>query len=313
MPRRKTYKPKPKTRRSGVARSAPRSKYRTRFIGSELQLTNRRPQSLTTKISVLRTYFVRPMQGVNNWSFLRIRCGSPFEPWGTGSGGQIQPARWMVQSFVDSTIFDQFGSLYEEAYVTGSKATANIKFIGERNILGLESAPNALQQVVVMGVQTSDDSLQGAIDPDDTCSTVVKKQNFRSARVLCGGNSSGGAPNTNYITQETFKQVRQSAYYSPKKLLGIKDVGDYEDARFKMTSEGGLDDERIPPMYGGGNAQYNKGPYFTLGLAHESDSLGGEFNRLNHNDAYVTVKVDYIVKMVKPTPDRGFNYRPMMA
>lgn len=311
MPRRKTYKPKRKTRH-GVGRSAPKSKYRPRWIGSELQLTNRRPQSMTTKLSVLRTYFVRPQVGVNNWSFLRVRCGSPFEPWATGSGGQLQPARWMVQSFVDSTIFDQFSALYEEAYVTGAKATAHVKFIGERNIISLESAPNALQQVIVMGIQNTDDVAQGAIDPDDTCSTVVKKQNFRSSRVLCGGNSNAGLPNTPNITQFNMKQVRQSAYYSPKKLLGIKDVGDYEDARFKMTSDG-IDDQRIPPMYGGATTQYDKGPYFTLGLAHESDSLGGEFNRLNHNDAYVTVKVDYIIKMVKPTPDRGFNYRPVMV
>lgn len=311
MPKRYTKKPA-RRRRQAVTRGAPKSKYRPRFLGSELQLTNRRPQSMTTKISVLRTYFCRPQQGVNNWSFIRIRCGSPFEPWATGSGGQLQPARWNVQSFVDSTIFDQFGSLYEEAYVIGAKATAQVKFIGQRNILSLENAPNMLQQVIAMGVQMSDDPQQGAIDPDDLCSTVVKKQNFRTSRVLMGGNSSAPLPNVSTVTQNTYKQVQQSAYYSPKKLLGIKDVSDYEDARFKMANpQVGLDDPRIPPMYGGANVQYNAGPYFTLGLGHESDSLGGEFNRLNHNDAYVTVKVDYIIKMVKPTPDRGFNYRPM--
>lgn len=313
MPRRRTTKRRPRrTRRSNaVTRSAPKSKYRPTYIGADLQLTNRRPQSMTTKLSVLRTYFVRPEVGVNNWSFLRIRCGSPFSPWDTGSGGQLQPARWQIQSFVDSTIFDQFGSLYEEAYVVGAKATAHVKFIGQRNIVSLESAPNQLQQVIAMGIQNTDDPLQGAIDPDDLCSTVVKKQNFRTARVLMGGNSNAGQPNLAFATEYPYKQVSQTAYYSPKKLLGIKDVGDYEDARFKMTNPGaGLDDPRIPPMYGDANTQYKDGPYFSLGLSHESDSLGGVMNRLNHNDAYVTVKVDYIMKMVKPTPDRGFNYRP---
>lgn len=318
MPRRyQKGKRKPyrrRTRRSNaVARSAPKSKYRPLFIGSELQLTNRRPQSMTTRISVLRTYFVRPEVGVNNWSFIRIRCGSPFEPWDTGSGGQLQPGRWQIQSFVDSTIFDQFGALYEEGYVIGSKATAHVKFIGQRNIVSLESAPNQLQQVIAMGVQSSNDPNQGAIDPDDICSTVVKKQNFRTSRVLMGGNSNAGLPNANLISEHPTKQIQQSAYYSPKKLFGIKDVGDFENARFKMTNEGaGLNDPRIPPMYGDANTQYEAGPYFTLGLSHESDSLGGVMNRLNHNDAYVSIKVDYIIKMVKPTPDRGFNYRPMI-
>lgn len=318
MPRRYTKrKPMPRRRyprrKTGVGRSAPRNKYRTPFIGSELQLTNRRPQSMTTKISVLRTYFVRPEVGVNNWSFLRIRCGSPWSPWVTGSGGQTQPTRWQIQSSVDSTIFDQFGALYEEGYVIGAKAQAHIKFIGQRNILSLEAAPNQLQQVIVMGIQNTDDQQKGAIDPDTTCSFVVKKQNFRSSRVLMGGNSSAGAPNANFITETPYKQVSQTAFYSPKKLLGIKDVGDYENARFKMEQAALQNDDRIPPMYGGAPVDYNQGPYFTLGLGHESDSQGGLFNRLNHNDAYVTVKVDYIVKMVKPTPDRGFNYRPIFG
>jgi hypothetical protein len=226
----------------------------------------------------------------------------------TGSGGDSQPVRWQVQSSVDSTLFDQFGALYEEGYVIGAKATAHVKFIGQRNIVALENAPNQLQQVIVMGIQSSDDPNKGAIDPDTTCSFVVKKQNFRSSRVLMGGNSNSGTPNLNFVSEVPYKQVSQSAFYSPKKLLGIKDVGDYEDARFKMEFEGGDSDQRIPPMYGSSQTSYNQGPYFTLGLGHESDSQGGLFNRLNHNDAYVTIKVDYIVKMVKPTPDRGFIY-----
>lgn len=310
MPRRsKTTKGKRK-RRTGFTRSAPKSKYRPAFIGSELQLTNRRPQSMTTKISVLRTYYVRPELGVNNWSFLRVRCGTPFEPWHTGSAGQLQPGRWQLKSFVDSTIFDQFKELYEEAYIIGSKMTANVKFIGQRNITALDTAPNQLQQLVATGVQGSNEIDQGAISPQALPSEVVKKQNFRASRVLMGGNSSAGTPASSFVAEHPYKQVRSMAYYSPKKLFGIKDVGDFELARFKLDPP--LGEDPVPAMYGNSASGYESGPFFTIGLSHEDDSLGGAFLRTNHNDAYVTIKVDYIMKMVKPTPDRGFNYRPLI-
>lgn len=304
MPRRTTSRrPRRTKKRTGFTRSAPKSKYRPAYIGSELQLTNRRPQSMTTRISVLRTYYCEPTQGINNFSFIRAQCASPWEPWYTGSGGYTQGARWELKSHVDSTIFTQFQDLYEEAYVLGSKMTAHVKFIGQRNTNALEQHPNELQQLVATGVQSNDDPTKGALTPSTLPSEVVRKQNFRASRVLMGGNSNKSAPNANYVSQHTHKQVRSSAYYSPKKLFGIKDVGDFEMARFKMGSQSNAD--RVPPMYGDGS----QGPYFTLGLSHEDDNLGGSFLRTNHNSAYVSIKVDYIVKMVKPTPERGENYR----
>lgn len=303
MPRRTTSRRPRRTKRTGFTRSAPKSKYRPAYIGSELQLTNRRPQSLTTKISVLRTYYCEPTQGINNFSFIRAQCGSPWEPWHTGSGGFTQGPRWQLKSSIDSTIFTQFGHLYEEAYVLGAKMTAHVKFIGQRNTNALETHPNELQQLVATGVQSNDDATNGALTPSTLPSEVVRKQNFRASRVLMGGNSHAGAPSYNVTSQQVHKQVRSSAYYSPKKLFGIKDVGDFEMARFKLGAQTLAD--RVPPMYGDGS----QGPYFTLGLSHEDDNLGGSFLRTNHNSAYVSIKVDYIMKMVKPTPDRGDNYR----
>lgn len=303
MPKKAGYKKRKGYK--GVTKGARKSAYRPRFISRELQLLNRRPQMLTQKVVHQESFFLRQNQptGVQSGqlSILQCRAAFPGNPiyWGTQNDPQTYP---QSLTKTETTLFSQMGSMYKEAYVVGAKMEAHIKFVGQRPVGAAQASnPSQLENLVAIGIvnggTTSPGSLpSNLLDVDAFPSEMAEKNNFRVARVMCAGNSTDGT-NLQGGTNLRTKDLVMKAYYSPKKLLGIKDVADEHQVRFQIQNK----DQALLTNF--------ENPQFVLAIGHNCDNTDNTkpIVRGTHNDCYVTIKTTYIVKCVEPTDARGDN------
>lgn len=285
----------------GKTRGYKKGAYRPRFISRELQLLNRRPQMLTQKCVHQESFYLRQPTPVGpaQLSLLQCRAAYPGSPifWGDNQG-TLQYPQSLTKT--DTTLFSQMASMYREAYVIGAKMEVHIKFIGQRNVGTAQAQnPSQLENLVALGViNGSVDQATGLpnnnLDVNAFPSEMAEKNNFRVARVMCGGNSLDGS-NLQGGTNLRTKDVVLKAYYSPKKTLGIKDVADEHQLRFQLSNT------NIPANF--------ENPQFVLAIGHNCDNTNTQepIVRGTHNDCYVTIKTTYIVKCVEPTDARGDN------
>lgn len=306
MPAKKSYRKKgPRKGYKGVTKGAPKSAYRPRFINRELQLLNRRPQVLTQKCVHQESFYLRQIAAPGNtgeFSVLQCRAAFPGNPifWGDFTGGiQLYP---QTMTRTDTTLFNQMSSMYREAYVVGAKMEAHIKFTGRRPVLE-PAAQNPSQQEMLCAIGVVNGGVHPSGTPDNPItadmppSQLAEQNNFRVARVMCAGTSTDGT-NLQGGTNLRTKDLVMKAYYSPKKLLGIKDVADNKNSRFPITTANQL----LPDDF--------ENPQFILAIGHNCDNetnLSEPIVRNAHNDCYVTIKTTYIVRCVEPTTDRGSN------
>lgn len=288
----------------GKTRGYKKGAYRPRFISRELQLLNRRPQMLTQKCVHQESFFVRQTTpGTSGQlSILQCRAAFPGNPiyWGDSNNLQTFP---QSLTKTETTLFSQMGSMYREAYVIGAKMEAHIKFVGQRPVGTTQAQnPSQLENLVAIGVINGGVGFPGsfpsntAADVDQLPSELAEKNNFRVARVMCAGNSLDGS-NLQGGTNLRTKDLVLKAYYSPKKTLGIKDVADEHQARFRIANK----DQDLLTNF--------ENPQFVLAIGHNCDNTNTAepIVRGAHNDCYVTIKTTYIVKCVEPTDVRGDN------
>ena len=297
--KRKTYGKK-KAYKGRSAQSKP--KYRPAFIYSDLQLLNKRPPMITTKATHTSSFFVRPVDLQTGLvSMINCRAATPFQPIYFGDGTQAQ-SHIQTLGETETTLFNQFSSMYNEAVVVGAKCEVHVKFLGQRTIPSDVTAnPNQLEQLVALGIVNSTiDETSGRPRLLPTETTVPSEwqgfQNFRVARVMADGNSTSQDPAArNIVSQIKNRDVYLKAYYSPKKLLGLKDVMDHQQTRFAMAGN----TTRRPIEL----------PQFMLAIAHNCDATlqGVPIRRAYHNDCYVTLKTTYIVKCLESSAVRGEN------
>lgn len=299
-PPRKTYRKKRKGYK-GFSKAGGKSAYRPRFIAKEIQLLNRRPQMLTQKCVHQESFYLsQPAPNpIGSFSLLQCKAAYPANPvhWGDSVSTLTYP-QTLTQT--QTSLFNQFGAMYREAYVVGAKMEVHVKFCGRRAIGSFQANnPSQQENIVALGVINSKAGQTGLPINDlqitDLPSTFAERQNFRVARVMVAGNSSL----TNSTAQATnlrTKDVKMTAYFSPKKMLGLKDVADHNASRFALD-----DAEQDQDKF--------EAPQFVLAIGHNCDNQnqGLPIVRGAHNDCYVTIKTTYIVKCVEPTDERGSN------
>lgn len=304
MPYRKNYRKKAKKGYKGFGRGAPKSAYRPRFISRELQLLNRRPQSLTQKVVHSESMYIRqlPPAGGNSgvFSLLQCRASFPGDPMYFGDATGTQTNHFQSLTKTETTLFNQMGEMYEHAYVIGAKIEVHVKFLGQRPV-GPDQAQNPSQQEmlvalgVVPGTVNTGHVPQNDIRFTDHPTDFTERQNFRVSRVMVGGNSLS-SDSTNQPTNLRTKDLVLKAYYSPKKILGVKDVADVEKLKFPI-------DNALQAVH------EMELPQFVLAIGHNCDNTSTSLPivRGAHNDCYITFKTTYIVKCVEPTDARGSN------
>ena len=305
MPYRRKYNKKAKKGYKGTTRGAPKSAYRTRFISRELQLLNRRPQSLTQKVVHSESMYVRqlaPTAGqAGVFSLLQCRASFPGDPIFLGDLNGTQTNQFQSLTKTETTLFNQMSEMYKEAYVVGAKIEAHIKFLGQRPV-GTDQSQNPSQQEMLVALGVVPGTVDAAHIPQndirktDHPTDFTERQNFRVARVMVGGNSNNPDSVHAGATNVRTKDLVLKAYYSPKKLLGIKDVGDTENLRFEINNA-------LQPVH------EMEIPQFVLAIGHNCDNTSTSLPivRGAHNDCYITFKTTYIVKCVEPTDARGSN------
>lgn len=301
MPYRKKYA---KKGYKGTTKGAPKSAYRPRFISRELQLFNRRPQMLTQKVVHSESMYVRqlaPAPGqAGVFSLLQCRASFPGDPIFLGDLNGTQTNQFQSLTKTETTLFSQMSEMYEEAYVVGAKMEAHIKFLGQRPV-GTDQGQNPSQQEMLVALGVVPGTVDAAHIPQndirktDHPTDFTERQNFRVSRVMVGGNSLS-PDSLNNATNIRTKDLVLKAYYSPKKLLGIKDVADKGNLRFPINSA-------LQPVH------EMEIPQFVLAIGHNCDNTSTSLPivRGAHNDCYITFKTTYIVRCVEPTDARGFN------
>lgn len=301
MPRKAGYKKRKGYK--GATKGARKQAYRPRFISRELQLLNRRPQMLTQKVVHQESFFLRQPQptATGQLSILQCRAAFPGNPiyWGTQNDLQTYP---QSLTKTETTLFSQMSSMYKEAYVVGAKMEAHIKFVGQRPVGAAQANnPSQLENLAAIGIVNGGVVSPGSfpsntLDIESFPSEVAEKNNFRVARVMCGGNSTDGSSLQGGTNLRT-KDLVLKAFYSPKKLLGIKDVADEHQVRFQIANK----NQALLTNF--------ENPQFVLAIGHNCDNTDQTkpIVRGAHNDCYVTIKTTYIVKCVEPTDARGEN------
>jgi len=260
----------------GKRRRAPRRTKRPFAIQKIPQFRNLAPQSITIRDSYQTQLKVADLGSINGMSalphvaFWDASCGSIiFNP--QAAGGRTQ---WSTLSATDNnmlgslTTISQYRRSYSHYYVLGSKLTVTVMPTANYNP-GIEG-----------NVQIACGTVRDMSWPSATSSGGTPLGEFTDARntttrqIMASPGVAAGAP-------QAGSRARMFATYSPKKLLGIKDVEDNEDLRVSVVD--GKSTEKT---------------FFYLAL--QGLNPGGGSDPTSIAPYIVNVKVDYTLKFVEP-------------
>lgn len=297
---RKTFRPRRRPKRTRKARSAV-GRARPQFSLTTLQLTNKRPSTLRVPIQIKMQYFIKSKSNKPGDGFVGFwRANAPYDieyidttaclPMLTATTALYNPGAY-------SKIIDQMKDMYSHYYVTGSKLDWSLKFLEHRTVLDevyLASNPNQQVQGVYTGVTRDNSIPHNTTQPDD----LIAAHNFKEHRVLAGTeldiSTTAGIPAP---PTSGSKRLQGSLYYSPKKLLGIKDVGDNENLRYSTTAALPADAENT---------------FFCIDVQHALTKSLGQTGRMQQdcfNDFYLDVKLSYNMVFSEPSIIAGENLR----
>lgn len=299
MPR-KTFRPKRRPRRKT---KKPRAVGQTRpqFSLTTLQLSNKRPSTIRVPVQLKMQYFVKALSTKPGDGFVGFwRANAPYDieyiditacaPMLTATTASYNPGAY-------SKVIDQMKNMYSHYYVSGSKMDWSLKFLEHRTIMDevyLITNPNQQVQGVYTGITRDKAIPDDGTQPDQ----LVEAHNFKEHRVLCGTELDlATTAGINAPATAGSKRIQGTMYYSPKKLLGIKDVGDNENLRYSTTAA-------LPAT--------SEDTFFCIDVQHAlTKTLGqaGKMERDCFNDFYLDVKLSYNMVFSEPSIIAGENLR----
>ena len=273
-------------------------RYRPKFTLNTLQMANVRPSTMRVPIQVKQQFFCRALaSSVSSGVCLFFNLSSPIAISHTVGG--------TVQKLYDSTggtnyaqEIPQLASMYQHGHVLGAKCSYSIKFLQKRpdTTAGgtiVDSNPNELVQGVYSGVTKTNTF------PTNTTqsNTLIGAHNFRQQRVLCSSQQRidyGNNANSVFVPSGGTKRINGSINYSPRKILGVKDVTDVASLKFNLGTLTGSSEE----TFGCINVQHD------LDNTHSGSS---PIHKSVFNDFYIDVMTTYMVQVSEPSVERGDN------
>lgn len=300
---RKNFRPKRRPKKKRGTTAIQRS--RPQFNLSTLQITNKRPSTLRVPVQIKLQYYVKAKSTKPGDGFVGFwRANAPYHiSYIDGLASDYMLTAHTSASGGYSHILDQMKSMYSHYYVKGSKMDWSIKFLEERTVLD-QALTNVNPNQLVNGVYSGVTRDSATPDSSTQCSDLVAAHNFREHRVLCGSKMPLISNNfTDQPSTSGSKRLQGKCFYSPRKLLGVTDVGDCSE--LKYPSIGGFP-TTPPPEH----------TWFCIDVQHALDKSLGQTDKMqadSFNDFYLDIKLSYDMVFTEPTTIAGSNLSGVTA
>ena len=273
-------------------------RYRPKYNLNTLQLSNVRPSTMRVPIQVKQQFFCRALASqLSQGVCLFFNMSSPIAISHT-VGGQIQKLYDSTNGTNNAAEIAQLGTMYQHGHVLGSKCSYSIKFLQHRPDTTnggtiVDSNPNELVQGVYSGIT----KVNTFPTTNTQSNTLVQAHNFRQQRVMCSSQQRidyGNNSNSVFVPAGGTKRISGTVCYSPRKILGVKDVTDVNDLKFNLGTATGAPEETFACI----NVQHD------LDNAHSGTS---PIHKSVFNDFYIDVLTTYMVQVSEPATTRGSN------
>lgn len=278
-------------------KAGPIGRYRPKYTLNTLQIQNVRPSTLRVPIEVKQQFFCRGLASSQQDGIcLFFNMSSPIAiSHTTGATSQLIYDTTGGTNYANE--IPQLAAMYQHGHVLGSKLEYSIKFLQHRpdtTASGtiVDSNPNELVQGVYSGITKTNTFPTASTQPN----TLVAAHNFRQQRVLCGAQSRYDWNNNSQsvaMSQGGTKRINGVCNYSPRKILGVKDVTDVNDLKFNLGTVTGSTEETFACV----NVQHD----------FSSTSPTGAIHKTLFNDFYIDCKVTYMVQVSEPSVTQGDN------
>lgn len=273
-------------------------KYRPKYNLNTLQLSNVRPSNMRIPVQVKQQFFCRAnASSMSSGVCMFLNLASPIAITHT-VGGTWQKLYDSTNGTNNANEIQQLAAMYQHGHVLGAKAEYSIKFLQHRvdttNGGSIpDSNPNELVMGVYSGVTKNNTYPTSATSPN----ALVGAHNFRQQRVLCSSQQRidyGNNANSVFTAAGGTKRINGQINYSPRKILGVKDVVDVNDLKFNLGTATGAVEE----TFGCINVQHDV----------DTTSAGSTpIHKSVFNDFYLDLKVTYLLSVSEPSVEQGDN------
>lgn len=277
-------------------------KFRPKFNLNTLQLANVRPSTMKIPIECKLQFYCKALASQPGGALcLYLNMSAPIQIAHVLGGSYQETARTTTGG--NAQELATLAGMYQHYCVLGSKAEYSLKFLQHRtdNTSGgtiPNNNPNELVMGVYSGITKTNSYPTGSTQPNE----LIDAHNFREQRVLCGSqqrSSSTGINNAVFIPSGGTKRINGQLNYSPRKILGVKDVADNSSLKGSLTTPSAPAEET----------------FGCISVQHAYDtSLGGAgIHADSFNDFYIDVKMTYLLQVSEPSVTRGNNLMGRVA
>ena len=271
--------------------------YRPQFNLHTLQISNVRPSVMRIPIQVKYQFHCTSAVATEGYATnLYLKMSNPNQIYSTLGGNWAVLADTTAGTNVPPEMITLAQS-YSHGHVLGSKCEYSLKFVQKRTPKDVSVTPNNNPNQQVQGVYSGIARDNTHVTVNSQPNQLITNHNFREQRVLCGANygtdtTQGSA---GYFTPAPVKRINGKMTYSPKRLLGIKDVTDNDSLKISLP--------------GTTDPSENTWACINVQQACDKNTLGSNstFNVDHHNDFYIDVKMTYLLQVSEPAVGQGEN------